>query len=253
MKKILEQVKDKDFDTVRLILLSKSFVFNLDIKSAKKIKDKDKQDTLFRYLAKKLKVPLSFIYEYAQSGAVDLKDIEAQTSVYWVYDLALENKKNIIDEDGAYIRFDPKKTDRFYKKVIKQLRSSFAFDDAVEAEKQAFVKSGGRSALHFLGGKKAKQEKSQHGSNFEQDVKIYLKCEECFTLTNRSLGKLKNRKSVWDKDVIEEDTSAFTEHVLAFAAEELGLKTQQVRRIYYEVTSRYHLPTLTKNPFPLDL
>lgn len=253
MKKILEQVKDKDFDTVRLILLSKSFAFNIDIKSAKKIKDKTQQDTIFRYLAKKLKVSLSFVCEYAESGTVDLRDIEAQTCVYWVYDLALENKKNIIDEDGAYIRFDPTKTDRFYKKVIKQLRSSFAFDNATDVEKEVFVKSGGRSALHFLGNKKARQERSQHGSNFNQDIKIYLKCEESFKLTNSALKEQRNHKKALDEDIRKEDGSAFTENVLAFAAEELGLKTKQVSRIYYEVTSRYHLPTLTKDPFPLDL
>ena len=103
---------------------------------------------------------------------------------------------------------------------------------------------------HFLGGKKAKQEKSQHGSNFEQDIRVYLACERTFNQINNTLS---SSVDVGDSNVKKNDGSGFIKNGLTFSAEKMKLSPSIVTRIYYEVTSRYHLPTLTKDPFPLDL
>ena len=240
MRKALEQVKGKDFETVRLILLAKNFVFNQEIKFIKTEKNEEIRQKKFDELSKRLKLPKDFAHTYAIYKKPLLKDLEARQSIYYVY--GLDESKKIIDEDGIYIKFDPQKTDNYYKRLIKQLRALFAFLDASEQEKELYFKKGGHSTFHFLDNKKAKTPRHQHGSNFKKDISTYLMCEKSLEeMFTTSTG-------------IKDEGELMIKHAIEFATENLGLdpynsnNIDRVKRIYYEVCSRYKLPTLTKDP-----
>lgn len=240
MRKILEQVKGKDFETARLILLAKNFVFNQEIKFILTEKNEEIRQKKFDELSKRLKLPKDFAHTYAIYKKPLLKDIEARQSIYYVHELEGKPKK-VIDEDGIYIKFDPQKTDNYYKRLIKQLRALFAFLDASEQEKELYFKQGGHSTFHFLDHKKAMTPRHQQGSNLEQDIKIYLVCE--------STIKTMFSVSIDEVPLIEEDNQVLRlYHALEEAAFKLKLEPTRVKSIYYEVCRRYKLPTLTKDP-----
>jgi len=245
MKKILEQVKNRDFDVVRVILLSQSFAFNLDIQAFKKIKDEKEKEQAFRGLVYQYRLPKSFILNYTKNQSLNIDDLETQLCVHEVYDSASDGERNVIDQEGIYIKFDPDKTDRFYKSVIKRLRSSYEFFRASEKDIRRFTKEGGRSPYLFNADKKAHQKRKQHGSNFEEDVSIYLACEKAFTEINDIMDVSIGTSS---SEIDKEDAASFVKNAIDFAAEKLKIPSQRAKDIYYEVCNRYHLPTITKNP-----
>lgn len=251
IKKVLEQVKNRDFDVVRVILLSHSFAFNLDIKAFKNIKDEEEKEQALLGLLFQYKLPKSFILDYTKTQTLNVNDLETQLCVYEVYGRALDNGENIIEQDGLYIKFDPEKSDRFYKKVIKRLRSTHEFQTASEEEKRRFNRESGKSSYHYNADKKSHQKRKQHGQNFEEDIKVYLTCEKAFKEIDSSMGYAVN---TGDNKVNKEDREAFIKNALSFAAEELKMQPQKAKDIYYEVCNRYQLPTLRKNlPVPAFL
>lgn len=237
IKKVLAQLSGRDWEQVRLILLTYSFAFNNDVASIKKTKSKAKQEELIQNLATTLKMPEPFVYAYATSKKLIVDDIEAYQSLFYVYDKA-DGGKQVIDQEGVYIKFDPTKTDPYYKRLIKQLRAIFAYMQASEEEQEQFMDSK-KSVRHFLDDKKAKTPRKSHGYNFEQDIKVYLTCEK--TIKNMFSTKIVN--------IVEpEDAKRFVLDAIDFTAEELGITKQQAKQMYYEVCRRYKLPTLTSNP-----
>ena len=238
----MEQVKGKDFETVRLILLAKNFVFNQEIKFIKTEKNEEIRQKKFDELSKRLKLPKDFAHTYAIYKKPLLKDIEARQSVYYVY--GSDESKKIIDEEGIYIKFDPQKTDNYYKRLIKQLRALFAFLDASEQEKELYFKKGGHSAFHFLDNKKAKTPRHQQGSNLEQDIHVYLTCENAI----KNMFSTKTIQISDHNETVLGDGEKFLFDALALTAEDLNITPEQTKRIYYEACRRYKLPTLTKDP-----
>ncbi len=228
-----------DPEKVRLILLTENFAFNGAINYIRQQRgDRAKKEHVDK-LSGVLRLPKTFIYMYAKTQKPFLRDIEAQQSIYYVYDSA-EGPKNIIDEDGEYIKFYPEKSDIYYKKLIKQLRANYAFLQATEDEKKKFFKSGGHSALHFLDNKRAKKKRHQHGYNFKEDMKIYLECE-------KSIKELFTNKDIpqgLSDEQLKEYNETFIKHAIDFAAEKLKIKTNRAKDVYYEVCRRYKLPTL---------
>lgn len=239
MKKILEQVKNKDFDIVRVILLSKSFAFNLDIQAFRKITDNKEKEQALLGLIYQYRLPRRFILNYAKTRSLNIEALETDLCVNEVFDPTSESESGI-DQEGVYIKFDPEKTDRFYKRVIKKLRSSYEFHRATGKAQRRFVVEGGKSPYLFNAKRKASQKRHQHGLNFDQDMKIYLTCEKTFKQIDSTLGDSRKLES--------EDITAFIKNALAFAAEKLNMPPQKVKEVYYEVCNRYQLPTLTKNP-----
>lgn len=245
MKKILEQVKGRDFDIVRVILLSKSFAFNLDIKAFREIEDEKQKKQTLQGLIYQYRLPANFIQDYSEIQKLNMDDLETQLCVYEVYDRASGGDKNVIDQDGLYIKFDPNKTDRFYKKVIKRLRSAYEFQQAEEKDKKEFIRRSGKSHYQYNALGKAAQKRRQHGSNFEQDIKVYLTCENTFRQIN-STPRVNTGYGV----AAEKDNEAFIKNALDFAAEKLKMSPQRVKSIYYEVCKRYSLPTLVRRTPP---
>jgi len=239
----IEQNK-KDPEKVRLILLTANLAFNEAVDYIRQQRDDKAKKEHIDKLSEVLRLPKTFIYMYAKIRKPFLKDIEAQQGIYYVYDTAM-GPKNIIDKDGIFIKFDPDKSNDYYKKLIKQLRSTFAFLQASEDEKEKFLKSGGHSSLHFLDNKKAKKRRHQHGFNFEQDINIYLECEESF------------KKVFTTTTGIKDEGKILIKHAIEFATENLGLdycnagEINRIKRIYYEVCRRYKLPT-PNNFFPFN-
>lgn len=232
----LETIK-ADWEKIRFILLIKNFAFNQKLNQIRKEKDENLREEKLEELSKHLKIPITSTYEYMTNKNIFLKDLEAQQNIYYVYDSMFGSKK-VIDTDGIYIKFDPDKPDTYYKKLIRQLRSTAAFLNSPSEIQQEFMKRRGTSTYHFLGNKKAKTKRSQHGSNFKEDIKVYFVCEESleqvFTTTTG----------------IKEEGEILVKHALEFATENLGLdpyndsEVKRVERIYYEVCRRYRLPTL---------
>ena len=177
IKKVLVQLDGLDWERVRLILLTHSFAFNIDVASVKKTKPRTKQEELITHLIKTYKIPEPFTRAYIQSKKLLITNIEADQSVFYVHDKAAGGRQ-VIDQDGAYIKFDPTKPDPYYKKLIKQLRAYYAFNDASDKEQREFVRTKGQTTLSFLDNKKAKTPHKPHGYNFEQDIKVYLMCEK---------------------------------------------------------------------------
>lgn len=243
----LEKIKT-DWEKVRFILLIKNFTFNQKLKQIRREKDKDLREEKLEELCEHLRLPITSTYLYMTHKRPFLRDFEIQQSLYFVYDTAM-GPKNVIDKDGIYIKFDPDKPDIYYKRLIRQLRSNAAWLRAPSEIQQTFIKRSGSSPYHFLGKKKAKTRRSQHGFNFKQDMKVYFECEksimEIFTIS------AKDMPVSLSKEQEKEYNEKFIKHALNFVAEELEMNPAKVKRIYYEVCTRYKLPTLTKDPtFP---
>lgn len=246
IKKVLSQLEGRDWERVRLILLTHNFAFNIDVASIKKAEPKSREVLITR-LVEIYKIPEPFTRAYVQSKKLLITDIEADQSIYYVHDKA-DGGRQIIDQDGIYIKFDPTKPDPYYKKLIKQLRAYYAFNDASDKEQREFVYTKRQTALHFLDNKKAKTPHKPHGYNFEQDIKVYLICEK--TIKDMFTSDTTVIEAAKEDNIKRGDAEKYISDALDLTAEKLKLSPQQAKRIYYEVCRRFKLPTLNKNPFP---
>lgn len=246
IKKVLEQLDGLGWERVRLILLTHSFAFNIDVASIKKAKPKSREE-LIGYLIETYKIPEPFTRAYVQSKKLLITNIEADQSVFYVHDKA-DGGRQIIDQDGTYIKFDPTKPDPYYKRLIKQLRAYYAFNDASDAEQREFVRTKGQTTLSFLDNKKAKTPHKPHGYNFELDIKVYLMCEK--TIKDMFASNTTVVEAAKEDNIKRGDAEKYILDALDLTADELNVTLEQAKRIYYEVCRRFKLPTLTKNPFP---
>lgn len=236
------KLEEIDLELLRLVLMTNNFFFNKIVKSIRRLKNNSDKEEKISKLSGLLSLPRFFVQSYIFSGKLDLEDVKTRQSVLIVHDS--ESGRKIIEEDGIYIKFDPRKPNDYYLKIIKQLRATFAFSDAKEEEKERFIKSGERSTLHFLDGKRAKRVRHQHGSNLEEDISIYLECQKA----------LKSVFTTKTFTVVEpSDLEIKVLHALEFAAENLGLDKERVKNIYYEVCRRYQLPTHRNFPRLIQL
>lgn len=225
-------------EITRLLLITKNYFFNKLIDGIRNEKNLVYRKLKTDHLSSALSLPKVFTWVYVDSKKIFLRNIEAQQNIYYVHDS--ENGKQIIAEDGVYIKFDPDKSNKYYETIIKQIRSSFAFMDASEEEKEDFLKNGGHTALNYLQGKVAKKKRHQHGYNKMEDINIYIKCEkeiENVFLSEPPEGLDNYEKKEYEKKLVKDalDTAA------------LDLK-REVKTIYYEVCRRYNLPTFRTYP-----
>lgn len=235
-------MEGKGWEYVRLVLLSHNFAFNTDVAFIRKTKPKSEQEELIKHLANSLKLPEPFVYAYVTSKKLIVDDIAAHESLFYVYDKAdAKGTRQVIDQEGVYIKFDPTKTNPYYNRLIKQLRAIFAYMQASEEEQERFIDTK-KSVRHFLDDKNAKTPRKSHGYNLEQDIKVYLTCEK--TIKDMFAVKLD------ETQYIEEDIKAtYLYHAIEEAASKLKIEPKKAKSFYYEVCRRYKLPTLLSNPY----
>lgn len=250
IKGVIAQV-EKNIDEwvkVRLILLQYNFSFNNQLRALRLMRDRHTREKDLIQLAERLQLSPKQISYYLANRKFFLRDIEYDQSVYYVAP-DTEGKMSVIDQEGIYIRFYPDQTDEYYSKIIKQLRADHAFLQSSEEEKRQFLDTHHRTAIHFLDNKKAPKFRHQHGSNFLQDIEIYLTCEKAIQdMFNTETDPVK----VVDKEkegIKRIDEEKYISDAIDLTAEELKIAPQQAKRMYYEVCRRYKLPTLTSNPF----
>ncbi len=232
---LIEELKNKHFLVKRLVLISKSHVFN-SMRDVIKTESNNKEKIrLIALYAEELGVPESMLANVKNSDpenilGIDYMDLLMSSNVYYVYD-SLEGRKNIVD-DGVYIKFDPSITNTEYERVIKKLRSSNEFIFAAESEKEDFIKGGGRKASDFRNDKKSGTPRKHDGYNFEEDIRIYLACEKEIGISfSPELKKGYSR-----------DNDAKVEWSVEEAASKLGIDTHKCKQTYYEVCRRYKIP-----------
>lgn len=232
-RKILKQVEKANPDETRLILLSVNYFFNKLASDVRHEKNQIKRSIMLSKLTEALSIRGTILETFIELGRFELNNLDVQQGLHYVYGTLID--KQIIDQDGIYIKIELGRSDTYYKGLIKKARAELTFVNSPAEDQEKFLSEKGNFSIKYLDNKKAPKHRKQHGYNNREDMEIYLECEK--QIKNVFTAKAPEGLSNYDKKEYE---NKIVKDALETAA--LDVK-KDTTRIYYEVCRRYKLPT----------